>query len=82
MDADTSKHNVGRRPAEIGVEYLADWLLKAYCDDLASNATHADGKVAESLSYSYSLDELEAMQLWDKLAAKAAATGYCTITGT
>lgn len=82
VDADTSKHNVGRRPAEIGVEYLSDWLLKAYCDDLASNATHADGKVAESLSYSYSLAELEAMQLWDKLAAKAAATGYCTITGT
>jgi hypothetical protein len=77
VDPAVSINNVGRRPAELAVQYLSDYLLDLYCWDTAANLDHASGKVYDVLKTYYTLADLEAMQLWDKLAAKAAATNWC-----
>lgn len=69
--------NVSRRPVEVAVQYQSDVLLARYCDDTAANLDHASGQVYAMLSPFYTLAELEAMRLWDKLAAKAEAVNVC-----
>jgi hypothetical protein len=71
-------NNVGKHMGEIAVEYQSDWLLDAYCEDTSAGADHASGQVFAALKTFYTLAELEATQLWDKLAAKTAATNYCS----
>lgn len=77
VDYATSESNIGRRVVDLAIQYQSDGLLKLYCKDLASQASHADGKVFGALSSFYTLAELEAKQLWQKLDAKASATGFC-----
>jgi hypothetical protein len=77
LDPGVMINNVGRRPAEIAVEYQSDQLLFYYCEDTAAGRDHASGKVYEELQNYYTLAQLESMSLWDKLAAKAAATDTC-----
>ena len=77
IDSDTCLKNVGRHIADLAIKYQSDYLLTRYCQDAAANVDHASGKVFEILGYFYTLVDLEAMHLWDKLAAKAAATGFC-----
>src|SRR5947199_32720 len=43
----------------------------------AVNLDHASGQVYAALKTYYTVAELEALQLWDKLATKATATNYC-----
>ena len=69
--------NVARHMGELGVKYQSDCLLSAYCQDTAANLDHASGQVYAALKTYYTVAELEALQLWDKLATKATATNYC-----
>src|SRR5436309_2685972 len=69
--------NVARHMGELGVKYQSDYLLSAYCQDTAANLDHASGQVYAALKTYYTVAELEALQLWDKLAEKAAATNFC-----
>jgi hypothetical protein len=78
--------NVSRQTEiELPLSWLADDLLQRYCTDKANNATHANGTVAEyfhgvSINYDvkyYTVPQLEALHLWQNLAAKATALGYC-----
>jgi hypothetical protein len=68
---------IGRRPADIAVQLLPDVLMDAYCADVAQGLGHAEGEVYEWLQYDYSLEALEDLQLWERLAHKAAQTGAC-----
>ena len=77
LDPNVMITNVARRPVELGVKYQSDWLLDRYCQDTAAGLDHASGQVYDALKTYYTLSELEAKQLWDKLAAKATATQYC-----
>jgi len=77
VDPSVSINNVGRRPAELAVQYQSDYLLELYCEDTAANLDHASGSVYAYLKTFYTLADLEAQQLWDKLAAKATATNWC-----
>ena len=76
-------HNVGRQVLELSLEWLSNDLLTRYCADKAANKTHANGSVAQAFidAYSsvpyYTVQELEAMDLWTKLSVKAAKLGYC-----
>ena len=76
-------HNVSRQPTELELEWLSNNLLTRYCADKANNKTHANGSVFQTLiDYNsvpyYTVQELEAMDLWTKLSVKAAKLGYCT----
>jgi hypothetical protein len=74
----TANANIGRRNAEIAFEYLSDSLLKAYCNDVKAQVSHANSKVFQAyLKNYYTLGELEWGQLWQRLEAKAIATGFC-----
>lgn len=80
IDPYVSINNVGRRPAELAVQYVSDYLLDRYCDDTAAGLDHAGGKVYDTLKTYYSVAQLEALHLWDNLAAKATATNWCGST--
>ena len=79
-------HNVSRQVIELAMEWQANELLTRYCADKAANKTHANGSLYEVFSdnlqpnpqHYYTVQELEAMNLWGKLGAKAQKLGYCT----
>jgi hypothetical protein len=77
IDPNVSITNVGRRMGELAVQYQSDFLLYWYCHDTAAGVDHASGHVYAALKTFYTLSDLEALHLWEKLAAKAAATDYC-----
>lgn len=81
--------NVGRQPLiEIPLAALSNELIQRYCVDKAAGATHANGSVADffqaehlgnqpyQVTY-YTVAQLEALKLWQKLDAKAVALGFC-----
>jgi hypothetical protein len=76
-DVDSGK-NVGRRTAQIAVQYLTDFLLEEYCNDLSNKTGHAASLVYSSLSPFYTLTELDAQNLWDRLDQKIADLGGCS----
>ena len=77
LDLDVMITNVARHMGELGVKYQSDYLLSAYCQDTAANLDHASGQVYAALKTYYTVAELEALQLWDKLVEKAPATNFC-----
>jgi hypothetical protein len=73
-------HVTGTRPREIAIHFVSDELMKLYCDDLASNASHANGKVYnQGLKWWFPLQTLENAGVWTKLDAKVTATGFCAL---
>ena len=78
-------YNIDRVIIETSVQYLSNELLTRYCSDKAANKTHANGSVYDFFTdggyYTanpyYTVQQLEAMKLWDKLGAKAANLNYC-----
>ena len=80
--------NVSRQPGiEIPLKALSDELVQRYCADKAAKATHANGSVADFFRYEYlgnppykvtyySVPQLEALNLWPRLHAKAVALGF------
>jgi hypothetical protein len=77
LDTTTMYSNLGRRVVDLAIQYQSDVLLDCYCKDTAAHLDHASGQVYGMLNPFYTLAELEAMQLWDKLAAKAEAVNFC-----
>jgi hypothetical protein len=77
VDWATANANIGRRNAEIAFQYLSDSLLKAYCNDLVAQVSHANSKVFQALKNFYTLGQLEWGQLWQRLEAKTLATDFC-----
>lgn len=69
--------SVGRRPKELAVQYLPDTLLRKHCEDLKEGLNHAESKVFETLQDAYTLEELEELQLWERMDAKIAERGGC-----
>lgn len=70
--------NVGRRPRELALVHLPDYLLQKYCDDVAAGRSHVGGQVYAIFAKDHSLSYLEStVDLWGKLAAKVAALGGC-----
>jgi hypothetical protein len=57
------------------MKYLSDYILSAYCEDVVSGASHQNGKVFEVMGRFSADEDLEWLNFWDKLAAKATATG-------
>ncbi|HPO24335.1 MAG TPA: hypothetical protein PK135_06680 [Arenimonas sp.] len=74
--SDTQKiNNVGRRVSEIAVAYLPLGLLISYIFDMSQGFSHANGTVAQYLSKTYTVAQLEAMNLWQKMDGKIAVLG-------
>jgi hypothetical protein len=73
-DADKAK-NVGRRTRELAITYLPNVLLHDYCNDQSAGRTHVNGEVFDDLSLNYTVSQLEAEHLWDRMDAKIAGFG-------
>ncbi len=69
--------NVGRQVYEIALDVLPDKLMELYCEDLAKGMSHGQGEVYATFDSFYTVSELEAMSLWQRLATKNATYGYC-----
>jgi hypothetical protein len=76
-DAEQSA-NTGRRVYELVLEYLSRPLVQDHCQDVASQVPRNESKVYDYFSRFYTLEELEAVDLWGRLDAKAAELGLCT----
>jgi hypothetical protein len=76
--------NVSRQALiEVPLKALSNELVQRFCLDKASGASHGDGTLAAyfrvegtDLVY-YDVAQLEALDLWSKLEAKAAVLGFC-----
>ena len=66
--------NVGRRPAELSLTYIPVKVVGDYCLDVLNGKTHANGLVFENYSAWYTVAQLEAVDLWGRLAAKVPTT--------
>jgi len=69
--------NVGRQYHEIALDILPNKLMDKYCDDLAANKSHASSSVYQFFSYNYTVQELEAMNLWTRLSNKNYQHDFC-----
>lgn len=73
--------NVGRQTVELAIRHLSNPLLRYHCEDLAAGRGHAQSRVFDpqltGFGRYYSVLELEAMLLWDRLDARLAAIGGC-----
>jgi hypothetical protein len=70
--------NVGRRVCELSAQYISRYLVEQHCVDVASGVSHADSQVHTMLQKCHTLAELETMNLWDRLDAKAVELSICT----
>jgi hypothetical protein len=74
----TQSRNVGNRPRELALQHLPLYLLRMYCADLHAGLDHASGSVfAEIERLGLSVEQLEAMRLWERMNEKLAGLGGC-----
>jgi hypothetical protein len=66
---DGSCSQVGRRPVELSLLYIPDYTIGRYCADTLAGLDHAHGQVYEIYSKYYTVSQLEAKNLWTRLAA-------------
>jgi hypothetical protein len=67
--------NIGRRPYDLAIKYLPIYLLNDYAKDVVAKTTHESGKVFNDLKTMYSMAQLNAAQLWQRLDARLAELG-------
>ena len=81
----SAEANVGRRTRELAIKYLPRALLEGRCQDIRFARSHADSWVymVPAFFRHYSVEELEAINLWDRIDAKIERLGGCaTLTQT
>ena len=69
--------NIGRQVYVLAAIYLPDYLLQRRCDDLAAGLSNEEGEVFNLLSRAYTLEELNALDVWNRMDAKIADEGTC-----
>jgi hypothetical protein len=69
--------NIGRQVLELALVHLPDYLLHRHCADIAASRSHDQSDVFASFQRFYSVAELEAMDVWDRLDQKVAGFGGC-----
>jgi hypothetical protein len=67
--------NVGRRTMDLSIFYPSPYVLELHCSDQANQLSHAASKVAEMYADLYTVDQLEDMQLWQRLDKAAMQYG-------
>ncbi len=74
----TACQHVGRRVIDLAVWHISDTLLYYYCKDKTDGLDHASGQVFALFSpHGYTVADLEATNLWERLAAEAQLQGKC-----
>lgn len=68
--------NAGRNIREIAVKHLTISIISRYCNDLEAGNSIPESEVYDYLKYTYTLEELGEMMLWQKLEAKLETLEY------
>lgn len=68
--------NIGRRMAELSVQYLTFPIVKKWCKDIEEENSIAESYVYEGLKDYYTLQDLNQLQLWQKLTGKVESLEY------
>ena len=71
-------NNTGRRVAELVLKYLSGQLVLSHCQDLAEGVLRENSRVFTYFSRWYTMEALDAANLWSRLDQKAIELGYCT----
>ena len=76
---DERRDNIGRRSAELALQYLPLYVVQRHCyNDVRNGVAREDSAVYGMFERIHTLEELEAMSLWERLDARAAELGmYC-----
>jgi hypothetical protein len=70
--------NVSRRPVDLALYHLPYYLLAIHCADLFNLRGPAESLVYNDyFKFFYTLEQLEAMNLWERLDAKLTSLGGC-----
>jgi hypothetical protein len=69
--------NIGKRAVDLTLQLVPDPLVMYYCWDVAANTPHDSGHVYDVFKSYYTLQELEAAQLWERLCLRAIELGTC-----
>jgi hypothetical protein len=78
VPAATAEANVSRRTAELAIDHPESlYLMRVRCRDIAAGTAHAGSNVYAEFSAYYSVAELEARTLWERIDAAIAARGGC-----
>lgn len=70
-------NNVGRKTKELALVYLPSYLLKKHCRDLSLGNTHQNSLVLEIFARYYTVADLEAGNLWNRMDSKITSLGGC-----
>ena len=74
------KSNVSRRITDLAIKYLPRILLVQRCRDIREGRSNSNSLVKSWAGFpNYSVEELEAMNLWDRIDAKIDRLGSCPI---
>ena len=74
------KNNVGRQTNDLAIKYLPRILLLQRCRDIREGRPNSNSLVKSWAGFpTYSLQELEAMNLWGRIDAKINRLGGCPI---
>jgi hypothetical protein len=74
----TACQHVGKRVMDLAVWHFGDSILSYYCSDKANGFDHASGKVFAAFApFGYTVADLEATNLWQRLATEAQLQGKC-----
>lgn len=71
------RRNLARRLDELALIYLPNYLLRQHCADQQAGRDHAQSDVFETLSLTYTVEDLEAARLWERMDEKIASFGGC-----
>ena len=82
---DENLKNVGRRTTELSVKHLSPYLLMLRCDDLAHGRSNEESEVyrpgSAGVGRLWTVAELETMRFWERMDAKIAQYGGCSVFG-
>lgn len=68
--------NVGRRMKELSIQYLTFPIIKDWCKDLEEGNSIEESHVYKRLKDHYTLQDLNELQLWQKLTGKVESLEY------
>jgi len=75
---DAKREHVGKRVAELAIQYLPTPMLQDHCNDQFASRSHADGEVyANFQPHGYTVARLQELHLWSNMNSKIASMGGC-----
>jgi hypothetical protein len=70
--------NIGRRVRELTIERLPAEIVASHCRDRVQGKSPAESSVYQPFRFNYSVQDLQKLELWERLEEKVKSLGGCT----